>query len=333
MHYCNTEPIQESVEQQSTLVLLDQMEVARFIGLQVGINLALIGVHYFPVLDAVYAGASNAFYSSTVNGVTTKEFLSWFPKTIEFQEAPSNYCSDLSWWILGVGFVVSAGFVLLPRLSPAVMFYSLVAWGFFYVRLVGQPSSQDYAGISISSYGEVMILLAASSLAHQVAASSTFRGWKSMALKRRVLMWSICYVIPYHVMINMNLIGYVPWLNVDLGGYEELNANVGTYVVFTILSIGAAFLAFRLFRSLYRGHLWKQYLVMYAVLVAAVVVSWGLFPSTSFHLHHTMLGAAIIPITAFPTPAAAFSQAVALGCFVQGYARWGWHSFLDTIRT
>ncbi|KAE8914133.1 hypothetical protein PF007_g1046 [Phytophthora fragariae] len=46
-----------------------------------------------------------------------------------------------------------------------------------------------------------------------------------------------------------------------------------------------------------------------------------------------MLGAFIIPITAFPTPAAAFSQAIGLGCFVQGYARWGWYSYLDTIPT
>lgn len=39
----------------------------------------------------------------------------------------------------------------------------------------------------------------------------------------------------------MNLIGYVPWLNVDLGGFEEVNANAGTYVVFTIVGIGRCF--------------------------------------------------------------------------------------------
>ncbi|KAL3668003.1 hypothetical protein V7S43_006876 [Phytophthora oleae] len=280
-----------------------------------------------------FAGAADAFYSSTANGVTTKEFLSWFPKTIEFKEGSSTYCSDLSWWILVVGFIAVAGFGLLPRARPAVMFYLLVVWGFFYARLVGQPSSQDYAGIIINSYGEVMILLAASSLAYRTAASRTFREWKSRTLKRRFVMWTLCYVVPFHVMINMNLIGYLPWLNIDLGGYEEAHFNAGTYVVFTLVGIMAVVLAFQLFRSIYRGGKWKKYAAMYVAVVIAVLVSWALFPSTKFHFHHTMFGAFILPLTAFPTAAAAFSQSIALGCFIQGYARWGWHSYLDTIPT
>jgi hypothetical protein len=265
--------------------------------------------------------------------VATTEFLSWFPKTIEFKKSSSVYCSDLSWWILAIGFIATAGFGLLPRSRPAVQFLLLVTWGFFYTRLVGQPSSQNYAGITINSYGEVMILLASSSLAYRIAASSTFRGWKVSSLKHRFVMWTMCYVLPYHVMINMNLIGYVPWLNIDLGGYEAVDANAGTYVVFTLLGIGAVALAFALLRSVYRSGRWKRLAMIYGCIATPVLLSWALFPSTSFHLHHTMLGALIIPITAFPTRAAAFSQATALGCFVQGYARWGWNSYLDTIRT
>ncbi|KAF4137835.1 LCCL domain-containing protein [Phytophthora infestans] len=280
-----------------------------------------------------FAGAADAFYSSTSNGVTTKEFLSWFPKTIMFKEASSSYCSDLSWWILSVGFIATAGFGLLPRARPDVMFYLLVTYGFFYTRLVGQPSSQDYRGISVNAFGEVIFLLAASTLVYRIAASDTLSGWQSLTLKRKFIMWTLCYVAPYHVMINMNLIGFIPWLNVDLGGYEELHANIGTYVVFTLVGIGALFLASQLFRSIYLGGKWRAFVAMYMAVLACVLVSWALFPSTSFHLHHTMLGALIIPVTSFPTPAAAFSQAAALGLFIQGYARWGWHSYLDTIPT
>ncbi|KAG1708238.1 hypothetical protein DVH05_024921 [Phytophthora capsici] len=278
-----------------------------------------------------FAGAADVFYASTANGVTTKEFLSWFPKTIEFKEGSSTYCSDLSWWILVVGFISAAGFGLLPRVKPAVMFYLLVVWGFFYARLVGQPSSQNYGGIIINSYGEVMILLATCSLVYRTVASNTFRGWKSQTLVRRFVMWTLCYVVPFHVMINMNLIGYLPWLNIDLGGYEDAHVNAGTYIVFTLVGIMAIVLAFHIFRSIYRGGQWKKYVAMYVAVVIAVVVSWSLFPSTKFHLHHAMFGASILPLTAFPTAAAAFSQSIALGTFIQGYSRWGWHSYLDTI--
>ncbi|KAG6969329.1 hypothetical protein JG687_00003292 [Phytophthora cactorum] len=39
--------------------------------------------------------AADAFYPSTANGVTTKGFLSWFPKTIEFEEASINQITEI----------------------------------------------------------------------------------------------------------------------------------------------------------------------------------------------------------------------------------------------
>ncbi|RLN55622.1 hypothetical protein BBJ28_00026281 [Nothophytophthora sp. Chile5] len=213
------------------------------------------------------------------------------------------------------------------------MFYSLVTWGFFYVRLVGQPSSVDYAGITINSFGEVLILLAVCSLAYRSTVADTFRKWEAMSLKQRASRWIVCYVLPFHVLLNMNLIAYVPWLNINLGGYEDSRANAGTYIVYSFIGCGALYLGFGLLRGLYRRGVWKLYALLYSVAAASVLVSWALFPSTAFHLHHTMLGAFFIPITGSPSSQAALAQAVALGCFVQGYTRWGWSSYLDIIRT
>ncbi|TMW63089.1 hypothetical protein Poli38472_002030 [Pythium oligandrum] len=280
-----------------------------------------------------YAGSANSFVGTTANGITSEGYNSWFPKTMEFQAASSRYCTDLTWPILAIGFVIMFGYSFVPDTNPSMLYALLVTWGFFYVRFVGQPPSVDYVGIATSSFGEIFVLLAASFWLYQVAAVHTFASWQSFTWRQRSVRWGLCYVTPFHVLINMNLFEYIPWLSVDLGGYEKSNANAGTYVIFAVVGIAVLFCAFQFLRQLYRQALWKQFVVGYSAVVAVVLCSWALLSSTDFHLHHTMLGAFLMPVTRFSTPLAAFAQSAALGCFIQGYAAWGWTSYLDTIPT
>lgn len=280
-----------------------------------------------------YSGAANAFYGSSSNGVSSIEYLSWFPKTMEFKEGSSLYCTDLSWGILAVAVVALFGYALLPRTNPAMLYYLLIAWGFFYVRLIGQPSSVNYTSIAINSLGEVFVLLAASHFVFRLAPAYTFAEWKQLCLRQRVVLWGVCYVVPYHLLLHLNFVAYVPWLNFDLGGYEEAETNAGTYIVLAVVVGFILFCAFVFLRQLYRLGIWQKYVVMYLLAIGWVLISWTLFHSTDFHLHHTMLAALIIPFTRFPTPLAAAAQSAALGACIQGYGAWGWSSYLDTIRT
>lgn len=224
------------------------------------------------------------------------------------------------------------GYALFPALSSSVSFHVLVAWGFIYVRLIGQPSSVNYADVAISTMGELFILLAAASLAYRCCAVYTFSDWAVVSLRRRTMMWALCYVLPFHALLHLNMFAYVPWLNVDLGGYEKTETNAGTFVVYGFVGLAGLYCCAWCLRELYRTRRWRTFLAGYALVVALVLLSWALFPSTSFHLHHAMIGAFILPITRFPAPTAACSQAVALGLFVQGYAAWGWTSYLETMR-
>lgn len=248
---------------------------------------------------------------------------------MEFKAGASQFCSDLSWLILCLGFIFLFGFSLLPGASAAWLFHLLVAWGFFYVCLAGQPVSSDYTSIVIDSWGEIFILLAVGSCIYHSIAKHTFSQWTTLSSKQRVLFWGVCYLLPYHVLINMNMFDGVNGLNFDLGGFGSDNMTVATYILFSILGVVFLVLGFVLLRGLYRLGVWKKYLRMYLLLASLVGVSWALFPTTAFHLHHTMLGALLLPFTRFPTRVAAFAQGALLGCFVQGYAAWGWSSYLD----
>lgn len=279
-----------------------------------------------------YAGAANAFHSSSANGVSSQEFPSWFPKTIEFKTGASIYCTDLSWGIMATGVAALFGYALLPRTNPAMLFYVLITWGFFYVRLIGQPSSVDYTGIAINSLAEVLVLLAASHFAFHMGPIHTFSEWKQLSVRRRVVLWGFCYVVPYNLLLHMNFVSYIPWLNVGLGGYEDTKTNVGTYIVIALIVVFVVYCAFVFLRQLFRLGVWRRFVLLYLLLVGWVLLSWALFHSSDFHLHHTMLGAVLLPFTRFPTPLAALAQSALLGVFVQGYAAWGWAAYLSTIR-
>ncbi|TYZ60853.1 hypothetical protein PybrP1_011445 [[Pythium] brassicae (nom. inval.)] len=280
-----------------------------------------------------YSGAANAFYGSSAHGVSSQEFLSWFPKTIEFKAGASSNCTDLSWGIMAVGVVMFFGYALLPHTNPAALFYGLVAWGFMYVRVVGQPPSVDYKDIALRSFAEVFVLLAASHFVFHVGPVHTFSEWRQLSTRRRVVLWGLCYVVPFNTLLHMNYFAYVPWLNIDLGGYQESETSAGSYIVLAVGAVFVLYCAWVFLRQLWRLGAWKKYLAAYIALVAWVVITWGLFSSSYFHLHHTMLGAVLIPFTRFPTPLAAFAQSAALGAFVQGYAAWGWTAYLTVMST
>ncbi|KAJ0408349.1 hypothetical protein P43SY_003075 [Pythium insidiosum] len=281
-----------------------------------------------------YSGASNSFPSSEANGITSRAFLSWFPKTIEFKAAPSRFCTDLTWPILVIGVLLCMGFALVPRTNAGMLYALLVGWGFVYVRLVGQPSSVDYTWMAISSFSDVFVLLAASSWLYRLAPARTFSTWPTLSLKQRVVLWSSCYVLPYHVLLNMNLFDNIPWLNVGFGGYSESSkANAGTYIVFGLMGVVILVCAFRFLRELYRQGVWRRLVAWYALLIVLVLLTWALFPASDFHLHHTMFGALLLPLTPFPTPLAAAAQSAMLGVFVHGYAAWGWDTYLTSPPT
>lgn len=226
-----------------------------------------------------------------------------------------------------------AGYSLLPRTNPGMLFSLLMTWGFFYVRLVGQPQSVDYSQLVIDSFADIFVVLAISSWIYKMAPIHTFASWKTMTRTQRILRWSICYVLPFHLLINLSLMEYIPWLNIDIGGYNNTSVNAGTYIVYGGLGLFILYSLGFFLRELYRQRLWPSLILWYSGVGAFVFLSWTLFHSCDFHLHHTMLGALLLPLTRFPTPFASIAQSALLGCFIQGYAAWGWAPYLTTKRT
>ncbi|RHY13437.1 hypothetical protein DYB25_003699 [Aphanomyces astaci] len=280
------------------------------------------------------SGSRTNFEASTAFGVTSQAFDSWFPKTFEFKQAPSvSHCTDLSWGILAVGTLACLGLVFFP-LPPVVLIHTMSIWGFVYVALIAAPDGYDYKAILVRLSTQVFIVVAAVHCWYHWAIKYTFADFASASKLIQAILWGLGYVIPFHGMLHLSFLAYIPWLNFDLGGYKYNDvSHTATYVVLVVVGLvllaTVAFLLVHLHRQskLYRT------LTGYVLLTLYCLFVYALFPSTILHLHHVMVGVSILPLTRVPKWPAFAVQAAGLGLFIQGYAAWGWPTFLDILRT
>ncbi|KAH9083208.1 hypothetical protein LEN26_021090 [Aphanomyces euteiches] len=69
---------------------------------------------------------------------------------------------------------------------------------------------------------------------------------------------------------------------------------------------------------------WPVLGLFYAISILALVLCAYLWRKThNVHFHHYLMGAVLLPLTAFPTPTCAVLQAICLGIYTEGIATWG----------
>ncbi|KAF0687036.1 Aste57867_21197 [Aphanomyces stellatus] len=279
-----------------------------------------------------YSGGRNRFVGSTANGVKSQSFNSWFPKTFEFK-APSSahHCTDLSWWILAVGCVATFGLGVFP-LPPVALVHTLTLWGFVYVAVVTAPVGYDYTAIMLTlSTQFVLVVVFVHCLFHWFI-RPTFADFCLLPLKQRVFTWGVFYVTPFHIMLHLNFFSNIPWLNIDVGGYKNTAvSNTAAYVVLSLLGLSFLVLAAFLVRRLYHQSLLRSTTIGYVTVCIYCALVFAFFNHTLFHLHHVLIGVLLLPLTRTPSSPAFFLQALGLGLFIQGYAAWGWPTFLDVL--
>ncbi|DBA03417.1 TPA: hypothetical protein N0F65_002825 [Lagenidium giganteum] len=276
-----------------------------------------------------YTGEQLDFTGSTQHGVSSTAFPSSFPKTFEFQKASSAFCTDLSWYILAWGLLALLGYAWFQHIAPHVVYALLMTWGFFYAKVIGQPTAEIDA-LLISLFSDVMVFWCCCFALYQAAPKASLAQWHTWTRCKRALLWCACYVVPFHILLHLNFFAYLPWLNVDISGTSRGGrVTAGSYIVLGTVVVLALVIAGVLLRRLYRERGWKRYLLAYLAVISMVLLSLGWFPSFGLHVHHTMIGALLVPLTPFASPLAIAGQSALLGLFVQGYAVWGWAAYLE----
>ena len=290
---------------------------------QAAIHAGLVGNDKGGCGVAQLAGEQSGFTSTTRHGIRSIAFDSSFPKSFTFISGLSSECvRDLRWPLLAVTCAFTT-ILSLCTTSPLVLFASTFSMLFFHVGLVSDPPNHsDYASLTSLIIGR---FLPAAFVAFVIYRYS---------------------VKPQQTGLTANIERTILWL----GGawFGSLN-NYTFYILIPIQRLtpsdiqdqpGAKFalvMVVLLLFSITLGQVWylrleglfRRYLAIYALFVAFLLLCVAL-PPLSLRIHHYFLALLLLPGTRPQTRPGLLYQGILIGLFINGVARWGFDSIMQT---
>ncbi|MCJ1314319.1 hypothetical protein MMC25_008000 [Agyrium rufum] len=267
-------------------------------------------------------GQQPSFPASKRNGVQSISFAASFPKSFAFLDLLSAECGvvDMHWPLLAVTVIFTTTLSLFTS-SVAVFFPTLFVFLFFHVALVSDPPN-------IFSYPALF----------------------SVALERFLPAAFVAYPI-YRFCAHPQLAGLTAhiektilylsgaWLGA-LNNYtfdripiQRLTphdlAQPGAKLALSLIVLAVAFIALTQAFVLQREGLFRRYITLYGLIGLTLLIGVAI-PNLNLRIHHYILALLLLPGTRTQTRPALFYQGLLLGLFVDGVARWGFASILET---
>ncbi|KAF1935606.1 hypothetical protein EJ02DRAFT_460237 [Clathrospora elynae] len=248
-------------------------------------------------------------------------FDSYFPRSFSFLPGTAAKCRDLRWPLLGVSLAYTILLSLFTT-SPSVFFYSIFLGIFFHVALASDPPNLTdyYAIISIA----LERLLPASFCMYAVyrfAVRRTLTGLDAQ-IEKTILWLGGCWIgaLNNYTFDNLPLDRLTPHDIKNQPG--AIPALISVVLTLFFIAIGQVW-AFRV-----EGRL-PRYLAIYAGLVAGILALVAV-PKMNVRIHHYILGLLLVAGTSMQTRPSLLYQGILIGLFINGIARWGFASILET---
>lgn len=267
-------------------------------------------------------GARDHFPSVTRHGIASIGFDAAFPKTYKFVSGLSAECvKDLRWPLL----TVTVGFTTILSLcttSPLVFFWSLLVMLFFHVGLVSDPpSNSDYASLSSLIVGRFLPAAFVAFVIYRYCVKPQLTGLTAQ-FEKTILWLGGAWVGS----LNNYTFDFIPIQRLTP---HDLQAQPGARLALVIIVL--------LLFSITLGQVWylrlegrlPRYLAIYAIFVAFLIICVAL-PDLNLRIHHYVLALLLLPGTRVQTRPSLLYQGILVGLFVNGVARWGFDSILQT---
>ena len=266
-------------------------------------------------------GKHQNYASSDRNGINSIEFDSDFPMSFSFKPADCK-AKDPRWAV----FAVSLPFTIILSLftsSPMVFFFSIYTGIFFHVGLASDPPSIGSTTRLVSNIlGKFLpATFCAVVIYKYMGVRRTLRGLTAQ-VEKTVLWLGGCWVGGLN---NYTL----DWIPIQRLNAHDLHQQPGAMTaLIIIILILVVIIVFQIWYFRQEGRL-IRYLSIYGILVAAILISLTL-PGLDLRIHHYVLALLLLPGTSMQTRPSLFYQGLLVGLFINGIARWGFDSVLQT---
>lgn len=270
----------------------------------------------------VRTGEASGFPATRRHGIESIGFDATFPSSYTFASGVrSTACKDLRWHLFGVSVPFTTAISVVSP-TPAIPFFATFVGVFFHVALASDPPylSNPYALVSRA----LSRFLPAAFVAHFLWVYVLRRSHKKTPpIERTVLYLAGLWV---GALTNITFDKIIPISRLtarDLGQQPGAKAALAVIVTTLILIVAGQIYYLRLC-----GRLPKM-----VGLYATLGTSLGLLaaiPGTSLRIHHYILALLLLPGCSLPTRASILYQGLLVGLFINGVARWGFASVIET---
>lgn len=268
-----------------------------------------------------FTGEQPAFTSSEAHRIESIGFDSYFPLSFGFLSGSRAQCRDLRWPALLVSVCFSAVLSIFTT-SPPVFFWSIFTGLFFHVALASDPPyASSFYGLLSTAFGRFLPAAFCGAVMYRYAIKRSLTGLTAQ-FEKTVLWLGAAWVGA----LNNYTFDRIPIQRLTP---HDIKAQPGAVpalviVILSILSIalGQAW-AFRV-----EGRM-PKYLLLYGLLVAGLLLMIAL-PGVNLRIHHYILGLLFLPGTGFQNRPSLLYQGLLVGLFVNGIARWGFDSIIQT---
>ncbi|KAK8141018.1 hypothetical protein G3M48_001027 [Beauveria asiatica] len=266
-------------------------------------------------------GRQENFVSSVRNGITSVPFNSYFPQAFQFIKVDCH-ATDARFSILALSVVFTAVLGLFTS-SPAAFYFPTFVGVFWTVGMATDtPSYTTVAALFSNILGKfVPAMFAGWVMYDKMGVRRTLQGLTAQVEK--IVLWlGACWV---GALDNYTL-DFIPIQRLNK---HDLEQQPGARAALAIIIIGLFFIIVFQAWCFRQEARFNKYIKVYALFLAGIVLSL-ILPGLNLRIHHYVLALLLLPGTSMQTRLSLLYQGLLVGLFINGIARWGFGSFLET---
>ncbi|PNS21182.1 hypothetical protein CAC42_3520 [Sphaceloma murrayae] len=271
------------------------------------------------VLELV--GERDGYPSTKAHRVESVGFDSYFPHSFRFKAGTQQQCKDMRWPAMIVSVIFTVILSLFTR-SPAVFFWSVFIILFATTALATDPPNfADYYSLLSIAVGRFLPGAFCMAVMYRYAVRRSLTDLTAQVEK--TIFWVGAAWVGA---LNNYTFDHIPIQRLTP---HDLRAQPGAIpaLIIVVLSIFTIALGqawcFRI-----EGRL-PRYLLLYGIFSGTLLLLLAV-PRMNIRIHHYILGLLFLPGTSFQTRPSLLYQGLLVGLFVNGIARWGFDSLLQT---
>ncbi|KAG0646659.1 Uncharacterized protein D0Z07_7593 [Hyphodiscus hymeniophilus] len=267
-------------------------------------------------------GQHRNYQSSSRHNIDSIGFDSNFPSSFTFHSGTTCEAKDARWELLLVSLTFTVVLSLFTA-SPGLFYFSIFTGVFAHVGLASDPPPHGTTvGLVSNILGKFLpAAFCAFVIYRYMGVRRTLTGLTAQ-IEKTVLWLGGCWV---GALSNYTL----DWIPIQRLNKHDLNQQPGAYLALCIIIVLLVIIFIKQIFYFQREGRLIRYLGIYGLFIGAILISL-LLPGLSLRIHHYILALLLLPGTSMQTRPVLLYQGLLIGLFINGIARWGFDSVLQT---